>query len=93
MKTSRTVPKLPLLRKTINIRKILNLRKALDLRKTFAIYTIFNIRKTLDIRKVLLPLGGRSRTYRVSKGREDKADGPVLDAEEVTISPSTNVKA
>ena len=52
-----------------------------------------DIRKTLDIRKILLPLDGRNGTHRVSKIREDKADGPVLDAEEVTVSPSTNVKA
>ena len=68
MKTSRTVPKLPLFRKTTNIRKIPN------------------------IRKILLPLDGRNRTHRVSKAREDKAGGPVLDAEEVTISLSINVK-
>ena len=63
------------------------------LRRTFDIRTIFNIRKALDIRKVLLPLDGRSGTYEVSKVREDKAYRPVLDAEEVTVSPSTNVKA
>ena len=51
-----------------------------------------NIRKTVDIRKILLPLDGRNGTYGVSKAREDKADGPVLDAEEVTVSPSTNAK-
>ena len=42
-------------------------------------------------------MNDRSRTYEVSKGREskareDKAGGPVLDAEEVTVSPSTNAK-
>ena len=57
------------------------------LRKTFDIRTIFNIRK------ILLPLDGRSRTFGVNKARKDKADGPVLDAEEVTILLSTNIKA
>ena len=56
------------------------------LRKTFDIRTIFNIRK------ILLPLDGRSGTYRVSKVCEDKAYRPILDAEEVTILPSTNAK-
>ena len=51
-----------------------------------------NLRKTVDIRKILLPLDGRSRTHGVSKIREDKAGRPVLDAEEVTILPSTNTK-
>ena len=64
-----------------------DIRKTLDLRRTL------NIRKVLDIRKVLLLLDDRSRTYEVSKVREDKACRPVLDAEEVTVSPSTNVKA
>ena len=62
------------------------------LRKTFSIRTIFNIRKALDVRKILLPLDGRSRTYKVSKVREDKAYRPILDAEEVTILPSINAK-
>ena len=68
------------------------------LRKTFDTRTIFNIRKTpdlrrtLDIRKVLLPLDGLSGTYGVSKVREDKAYRPVLDAEKVTVLPSTNAK-
>ena len=62
------------------------------LRKTFNIRTIFNIRKTLDIRRILLPSDGRSRTRRVSKVREDKACRPILDAEEVTVLPSTNTK-
>jgi hypothetical protein len=53
---------------------------------------IFNIRKALDIRKILLLLGGRSETHGVSKAREDKAGRPVLDAEEVTVLPSTNAK-
>ena len=61
--------------------------KTVDLRKAL------NIRKTVDIRKILLPLDGHSRTYGVSKARKDKANGPVLDAEEVTVSPSTSVKA
>ena len=30
--------------------------------------------------------------YKVSKVREDKAYRPVLDAEEVTVSPGTNAK-
>ena len=73
-------------------------RIALDLRKTFNIRTIFNIRKSFDLRKafdicrILLPLDGRSRTYEVSKVREDKACRPVLDTEEVTVSLSTNAK-
>ena len=62
------------------------------LRRTFDIRTIFNIRKALDIRKVLLPLDGRGGTHGVSKVREDKACRPVLDAEEVTVLPSTNAK-
>ena len=49
-------------------------------------------RKILDIRKILLLLDDRSRTYKVSKAREDKAGGPVLDAEKVTVLPSTNIK-
>ena len=51
-----------------------------------------DLHKTPDIRRILLPLDGRNGTYGVSKAREDKADGPVLDAEEVTVSPSTNAK-
>jgi hypothetical protein len=67
-------------------------------RKTFNICTIFSIRKTpdlrrTDIRKVLLPLDGLSKTHGLSKVREDKAYRPVLDAEEVTVLLSTNVKA
>ena len=62
-------------------------RTAPDIRKTV------NLRKTFDIRRILLPLDGRNGTRRVSKAREDKVNGPVLDAEEVTVSPSTNVKA
>ena len=52
-----------------------------------------DIRKTPDLRKILLLLDDRNGTYEVSKAREDKAGGPVLDAEEVTVSPSTSVKA
>ena len=62
-------------------------RKTLDLRKTV------DIRKVPDIRKILLPLDGRSGMYGVSKVREDKASGPVLDAEEVTVLLSMNAKA
>ena len=80
MKTGGTAPKLPLLRKTFDIRTIFNLRRTL------------NIRKALDIRKILLLLDGRSRMYKVSKARKDKACRPVLDAEEVTASLSTNAK-
>ena len=53
---------------------------------------ILDIRKTPDIRKILLPLDGRSGTHGVSKVREDKASGPVLDAEEVSVLLSMNVK-
>ena len=69
-----------------------DIRRTPDLRKTSDIRTILDIRKALDIRKVLLPLDGRSGTYEVSKVREDKACRPVLDAEEVTVLPSTNAK-
>ena len=51
-----------------------------------------DLRKALNIRKILLSLDGRSGTHSVSKAREDKADGPVLDAEEATVSLSTNAK-
>ena len=67
-------------------RKTLDLRKALDIRKTL------DLRKTPDIRKILLPLDSRNETHRVSKAREDKANRPVLDAEEVTVLPGTNAK-
>ena len=67
-------------------------RIALDLCKTPNICRTLNIRKVLDIRKILLPLDGRSRTYKVSKVRKDKAYRPVLDTEEVTVSLSTNAK-
>ena len=58
--------------------------KTVNLRKTI------NLRKALNVRRILLPLDGRNGTHKVSK---DKAGGPVLDAEEVTVSPSTNTKA
>ena len=89
MKTGRTAPDIRRtsdLRKTSDIRTIFNIRRTPDLRRTL------DIRKALDIRKVLLPLDGLSGTHGVSKVREDKACRPVLDAEEVTVSPSTNAK-
>ena len=61
--------------------------------KTLNLYRILNIRRTLNIRKVLPPLDGRNGTHRVSKARKDKVNGPVLDAEGVTILLSTNIKA
>ena len=73
--------------------KAVDLRKTLDLRKVLNIRRILDIRKVPNIRKILLPLDGRNGTHGVSKAREDKAGRPVLDAEEVTISPSTSVKA
>ena len=82
----------PNLRKTSNIRTISNIRKTLNLRITLDIRITLNIRKVLDIRKILLPLDSRNRTYGVSEARENKACRPVLDAEEVTVSPSTNAK-
>ena len=54
------------------------------------LYRTLNIRKVLDIYKIILPVDECSRTYRVSK---DKTDGPVLDAEEVTVLLSISVKA
>ena len=51
-----------------------------------------DLHKTFNIRKILLPLDGRNGTHGVSKVRKDKASGPALDAEEVTVLPSTNVK-
>ena len=62
-------------------------------RRTVDIYRTINIRRTLDIRKILLLLDNRNGTHGVSKVREDKADGPILDAEEVTVLLSTNIKA
>ena len=64
-----------------------------DIRRTPDLRRTLNIRKALDTRKVLLPLDGRSGTYGVSKVRKDKASRPVLDAEEVTILPSTSIRA
>ena len=52
-----------------------------------------DLRRTLDIRKILLPLDGCNGTRRVSKAREDKANGPILDAEGVTVLLSTSIKA
>ena len=51
-----------------------------------------NICRAPDIRKILVPLDSRNGTHGVSKARKDKAGRPVLDVEEVTISPSTNAK-
>ena len=67
-------------------------RTALDLCKTLNICRTLNIRKVLNIRKILLPLDSRNGVYRVSKARKDKASGPVLDVEEVTILLSLNAK-
>ena len=61
-------------------------------RKTVDLYKTVDICKALNICKILLPLDGRNWTYGVSKVREDKANGPVLDTEEATVSPSTNAK-
>jgi hypothetical protein len=58
----------------------LNIRKAL------------NLYKTLNIRKTLPLLDNRNRTHGVSRVREDKANGPILDIEEVTILLSINTK-
>jgi hypothetical protein len=55
--------------------------------------TALDLRKALNIRKILLLLDDRNGTYRVSEAREDKASRPVLDAEDVTVLPSTNIKA
>ena len=57
-------------------------RKTFDLRKTL------DLRKILNIRKILLPLDGYSSIVRGL----DEAGGPVLDAEGVTVLPSTNAK-
>ena len=80
MRTGGTAPKLPLSYKTVDLYRTVDIRRTLDLRKT------------PDIRKILLPLDGCNGMYGVSKVREDKASGPALDAEEVTVSLSTNVK-
>ena len=66
--------------------------KAINLRKTFNLHKTFNIRTVFNIRKILPPLDGRSRMYKVSKVHKDKAYRPILDAEEVTVLPSTNAK-
>ena len=66
--------------------------KAVNLRKTFNLCKTFNIRTIFNIRKIPPPLDSRSRTYEVSKVRKDKAYRPVLDVEEVTVSPSINTK-
>jgi len=93
MKTGRTAPELPLFRKAVNLRKAINLRKTLNIHRILGIRKVLNIRKVPDIREILLPLDGRNGTYGVSKARENQANRPVLDAEEVTILPSTNIKA
>ena len=38
-------------------------------------------------------MDNRNGTHGVGRAREDKAGGPVLDVEEVTVSLSMNVKA
>ena len=68
-------------------------RTAPDICKTPNLCRTLNICKVLNICKILLPLDGCSRMYKVSKVRKDKASGPVLDAEEVTILLSLNAKA
>ena len=73
--------------KTIDLRRTVDLRRTINFRKTL------NIRKIPNIRRILLPLDGRNKTHGVSKTREDKANGPVLDAEDVTVLLNTNVKA
>jgi hypothetical protein len=69
-----------------------DIRRTPDLRKTSDIRKVLDLRKALDIRKILLLLDDRNGTHGVSEVREDKAYRPVLDAEEVTVLPSTNVK-
>ena len=54
--------------------------------------TVLDPCKALDIRKILLLSDDRSGTYGGSQAHEDKTSGPVLDAEEVTVSLSTNAK-
>ena len=54
--------------------------------------TALDLCKVLNIRKILPLLDDRNGIYGVSEAREDKAGRPVLDVEEVTISPSMNVK-
>jgi len=98
MKTGRTAPELPLFRKAVSLHKTVDLRKTVDLcrirdlRKALDLRKAFSIRRILNIRKILLPLDGRNGTHRVSKACKDKAGRPVLDAEEVTVSLSMNVK-
>ena len=82
-----------MLRKTFDIRTIFNICKTFDLRKALDLCKALDLRKALDIRKILLLLDGRNGTHGVSKAREDKAGGPVLDAEEVTVLLSLNAKA
>ena len=72
--------------------KAVDLHRTVDIRRTLDLCKTLDLRRTPDIRKILLPLDGRNGTYEVSKVREDKASGPVLDAEEVTVSPSSNAK-
>jgi hypothetical protein len=71
---------------------IFNIRKTPNLYRTLNIRKVLDIRKVLNIRKILLPLDGRSRIYGVSETREDKANGPILDAGEVTVLLSLNAK-
>ena len=67
-------------------------RRALDIRKILNIRKTLNPRKTPDIHRILPLLDDRNGTHGVGEAREDKAGRPVLDAEEVTVSPSTNAK-
>ena len=92
MKTGRIAPELPLFCRTLDIRKTVNLRKTINLRKALNIRKTLNLRKVLNIRKILPLLDDRNGIYRVSEARENKAGRPVLDAEEVTVSPSINAK-
>ena len=66
---------------------MLDLRKTLNLRRTLDIY------KVLDIRRILPLLDNYNGIYRASKAREDKAGRPILNAEEITVSLNTSVKA
>ena len=78
--------------KTLNIYKTLNICKALNIRKALNILKAPNICKAPNIYKILLPLDSRNGIYRVSKAREDKASGPVLDIEGVITLLSINAK-
>jgi len=60
--------------------------------KTINFYKTFNIYKTPIIYKILLFLDSCNEMHGVSKVREDKAGGPVLDIEEVTILLNINAK-